>query len=423
MRFSITAAVLSALAGSALGNSPGVSPASVNQDANPNSSFNIEKVVNTPEIPPKPDIVLLVDVTGSMSGAIANVKANLVNVISTVKASQPEAEFAVASFGDINDPNPFQVRQDLTADPGALQAAVNTLSASGGGDFPEDWINALFKVSTGSVSFRPDSSRVVVLVGDAPSHDPSGGHTLADAITALKAQNIRVLAVNVGQLDFSHQATEVTTATGGSIVPSDANSVSDAILNGLKNLDVTVKPDVVSCDPGLTIAFAPTETTVPSGSATTFTETVNVTSDAAQGSTLHCSVRFLLNGVPGGDAFIQSVAIKVKDVTPPTAECKDGPNPAGTTNPDNNANFWTLTSHDNVDPSVKILVRDSASDAKFGPYEPGTNIKLVQAPGATPNVKAGSGAVKWQITVKGCAVLVVKDAAGNESTASCCARP
>ncbi len=422
MRFSVTTAVLSALAGSAFAN-PGVSPASVNQNANPSSSFNIDKVVNTPEIPPKPDIVLLVDVTGSMSAAIANVRSNLLNVISTVKASQPAAEFAVASFGDINDPNPFQVRQDLTADAALLQTAVDSLAAGGGGDFPEDWINALFKLSTGSVSFRPDSSRVIVLVSDAPSHDPSGGHTLADAITALKAQNIRVIAVNVGNIDASGQATAVTTATGGSIVPSNANSVSDAILSGLKNLDVTIKPDVVSCDPGLTVAFAPTETTVPSGSTATFSETVTVASDAPQGSTINCSVRFLLNGVPGGDAFVQSVAVKVNDITPPSVECKDGPNPAGNTSPDTNANFWTLTSHDNVDPTVVILVRDSVSGTEFGPYAPNTNIKLVQAPGATPNVKPGSGAVNWQITVKGCAVLVARDASGNEATANCCARP
>jgi len=423
MRFSIPTVLLSALVGSALGTSPGVSPALVNKDANPGSSFTIDKVVNTPEIPPKPDIVLLVDVTGSMSGAITNVKSNLVNVISTVKASQPEAQFSVASFGDINDPNPFEVRQDLTADAGLLQTAVNSLSAGGGGDFAEDWINALYKISTGSVSFRPDSSRVILLVGDAPSHDPSGGHTLADAITALKAQNIRVIAFNVGQIDAGGKATAVTTATGGSIVISNADSVSDAILSGLKNLDVTIKPDVVSCDPGLTVAFAPTETKVPSGSSATFSETVTVASDAPQGSTLHCSVRFLLNGVSGGDAFLQSVAVKVNDIIPPTVECKDGPNPAGKTIPNTNANFWTLASHDNVDTTVMIMVHDSASSAVFGPYPPGTNIKLVQAPGATPNVKPGSGAVNWQITVNGCAVLVAKDAAGLESTANCCARP
>jgi uncharacterized protein YegL len=424
MRLSIATALLSALAGSALSD-PGVSPASVSQAANPGSSFYVDKVVNTPEVPPKPDVVLLVDITGSMGGAIGNIKTNLASVISTVKASQPAAEFAVASFGDIEDFNPFQVIQGLTGDEAPLQAAVNSLAAGGGGDFPEDWINALYKLSTGDIAFRDGSSRVIVVVADAPSHDPSGGHTLNDAIAALQAKNIRVIAVDVGAINVDNQATAVTDATGGVIIGSAANTVSDAIVNGLKNLDVTVTPEVVSCDSGLTLAFAPAKATVPSGTAATFNETVTVAGDATQGATLHCAARFLLNGAPGGDAFTQSVAVKVNDVTPPSVSCADGPNPAGSTNPDKNANFWTLTAKDNVDAEndLAIIVRDSVSGVEFGPYAPGTTIKLVQAPGATPNVKPGTGEVDWKITVKGCAVLVVRDKAGNEATASCCARP
>jgi len=426
MRFFITAALAAALAGPALGN-PGVSPASVSQDAKPGDSFDIAKVVTTPEIPPNPDIVLLVDVTGSMQNAINNVKTGLANIIATVKEAQPTAQFAVAAYRDFTDPDPFTVRQQLTADPALLQTAVNGLVAGGGGDEPEAWINALWEVGTNAIAFRPDSSRVVVLVGDAPSHDPSGGHSLNDAINALVGKEIRVIAVNVGaqRLDISGQATAVTQATGGVIIASNVDSVSDAILSGLKNLDVTVKPDIISCDASLTVSFAPTETTVPSGNTVTFTETIAVASGAPQGTTLQCSVRFLLNGVPGGDAFIQSISIKVKDITPPVVGCVEGPNPAGKKTPNVNANFWTLTSHDNVDSAVSILVRDSISghEYEFGPYPPNTNIKLVQAPGATPNVKQGEGVVDWQITVKGCAVLVARDASGNEATANCCARP
>jgi hypothetical protein len=76
-----------------------------------------------------------------------------------------------------------------------------------------------------------------------------------------------------------------------------------------------------------------------------------------------------------------------------------------------------------VDKDLTITVRDSVTGVEFGPYAPGTNIHLIQAPGATPNVKPGTGEVDWKITVKGCAVLVVKDKAGNEVTANCCARP
>jgi hypothetical protein len=315
MRFSNTTTLAFAFAfvGSVLAN-PGVSPATVSKDADPGTSFNVDKVVTTPEILPKPDVVLLIDVTGSMGSSIENIKTNLVNVISDVSKVQPNAQFAVASFGDFKDPNKFQVVQALTNDPIALQKAVNSLTADLGDDEPEDWINALFQLSTGAVTFHVDSSRIIVLVSDAPSHEPSNGHTLdSDTIAALRGKNIRVIGVNVGDqhLDQLGQATKVTTATGGVIIDSAVDTVTKAIVSGLKNLDVTVKPDVVSCDGGLAVKFAPTETKVSSGAVVTFHETVKVADDAPQNTNLQCFVRFLLNGTPGGNTFIQRVAVAV----------------------------------------------------------------------------------------------------------------
>ncbi|KAH7401299.1 hypothetical protein BKA66DRAFT_450155 [Pyrenochaeta sp. MPI-SDFR-AT-0127] len=300
---------------------PGVSPASVSKDADPGTSFNIDKVVTTPQIPPKPDVVLLIDVTGSMGPSINNIKTNLINVISDVSRVQPNAQFAVSSFGDFTDANRFQVNQGLTSDAIALQNAVNSLRAELGRDEPEDWINALFQLSTGAVTFREGSSRIIVLVSDAPSHDPSNGHTLeGDTIPALKGNTegstIRVIGVNVGakHLDRFGQATKVTTATGGMIIDSAVDKVTNAIVGGLKNLDVTVKPNVVSCDVGVTVNFAPTETKVSSGATVTFRETVKVTDDATQNATSQCFVRFQLNGTPGGNTFIQRVAVAVNQM-------------------------------------------------------------------------------------------------------------
>lgn len=420
-------ALVSALVGSALATTPGVSPASVSQSQNPGTTFDIQKIVNTPEIPTTPDIVLLVDNTGSMYGPITDIKANLQSVVSSVTGSQPTAEFAVTEFGDDQGGSavPFQVDQGLTSDVTGLQNAVNGLTASGGGDFPEDWINGLYQIATGAISFRSGSSRVVVLVSDAPSHDPSGGHSLADTITALNAANIRVIAIDVGGIDTYGQATSVISATGGSLIPAGrgASSVTDAVTSGLQDLSVHVTTSS-TCGEGLSVSFSPADSTVQSGTAATFTETVNVASDAAQGTTINCAVSFLLNGAPGGDAFIQQVAVSVNDITPPTLSCPHGVNPDGSPNPDTNANFWKLDATDNVSQDMKIYVIDTVSGAKFGPYPSGTNIKLVQARGATPNVKPGEGAVNWQITVKGCAQLIASDDAGNKATPiNCCARP
>ena len=322
---------------------PGISPASVSEAADPGASFKVDKVVSTSPILPKPDIVLLVDTTGSMTGPIVDIKKNLISVIKTVKAEQPDAEFAVVSFGDFAEPTRFKVVQALTDNEPALQAAVNSLSAGGGGDDPEDWINALYELSTGAVSYRLGSSRIIVLVSDQPSHDPSGGHTLVQTIAQLNGQIIRVIGIDAGQLDSDKQATKVTEATGGVIIPagSGADAVTKAVVNGLKNLDVTVQPDVVSCAAGVTVEFDPAATRVSSGTTVTFHETARVADNAAQGKSLGCTVRFLLNGTPGGDTFVQKINATVnrlgcitcnpapgKNLCHPTTSC--APTPYGT---------------------------------------------------------------------------------------------
>ena len=53
----------------------------------------------------------------------------------------------------------------------------------------------------------------------------------------------------------------------------------------------------------------------------------------------------------------------------------------------------------------------------------GLKIKLVQAPGATPNQKPGPGAVDWHITLKGDGSMYAVDASGNQSAPVSCLVP
>jgi hypothetical protein len=484
---------------------PGVNPATVDKSANPGASIPVSKVVSTPPIPPNPDVVLLVDTTGSMGTAIANVRTNLQQVITDVRTAQPSAQFAVASYRDLDDGAEFfRVRQNITADSTALQNAVDGLAAGGGGDTPEGWINALFGVSNGAISYRPDSSRIVVLVGDAPGHDPSAGHSLQDAIDALKADRARVVAVNVagggGGLNSGGQAQTLVAGTGGELVDSAPGTVTAAILSGLRDLDVTVTPKV-SCDTGLSVSFDAASKTVQSGTDAGFAETVTVAANAPQGATLHCTVDFLLNGLSGGPAFVEKINVRVNDVTPPTvvvddktveatspagavinypasatdnvdgpltptcvppsggtfplgattvtctakdaagnagsdtavmrvvdttppvAGCAETNNPSGGNTPGskNPDGFYQISATDIVDTAVDVFIRDTAdSSVNFGPFPSGTKIKLVQAPGATPNVKDGAGDIKYKVTLRGDAKIVGIDNFNNPSAPATC---
>jgi hypothetical protein len=339
-------AVIAAVTSAAALATPGVSPAHYADSLDPGSSVTITKTVETPPIPPKPDIVLMADTTGSMDGSIANVRDNASAILSQIQGTQPTAQFAVAEYKDETDGAAvYQVDQQLTGNAADVVTGINAWSAAGGGDIPEAWIGALGRIPS-TIDFRPDGTRVVVMFGDAPSHDPSLGFSLGSATSGLQAAGIRVIAIDVGDLDHDGQATHVTSQTGGVLAAADPTEVASTILSELQNLPAVVTHDT-TCDPGVSLSFDQASSTVTSGGSTTFQETVTLAGGAAQGSSVTCTTRFLVNGELPGPAFVQTVEIAVNDVTPPvvTVESKT----VEATGPDGATTSYAASALDNVD--------------------------------------------------------------------------
>src|SRR5918992_272241 len=388
---------------------PGVDPADVTLTLSPGESKTITKTVSTPAIPPKPDITFLIDTTGSMGPVISNVQTNANSILNTVASAQPDAQFAVAEYKDTTDATPFRVAQNLTGDQTAVTNGLNSLVASGGGDLPEANINGLFQVATGAVSFRPNSSRIVLLIGDAPSHDPSNGHTLADAISALQAADITVLALDLAQLDSTGQATAITNATGGELFSGiNPSEVSDTILAALSNLPVTVTHKLRDCDSHLNVSLTPDSRTVTSGETATFSETISVAADAVPGSTLTCKVDFLLNGMLAA-GFTESISVHVPKVTPKITTTPSGTAPAG----GDISDTATLTGGFNPTGTVTFKL--------FGPGDTtcetpiATRVGTVSGSGTASSgtVSAGGvGTYNWTATYSG-------DASNNPVTSPC----
>lgn len=427
-----------------------VDPPTVSDSLDPGESITVAKTVHTPAIAPRPDILFLADTTGSMGPAIANVAANAGSIMTTVSGSPGvgEARFGAAEYKDgepafcPSDPFAYRLDQAITTNTANVLTGIGMWSASGGCvSESESGLNALYRIATDAATmFRPlgDSTRIIAWFGDSDSHDPNFAHSLANVISALTTAHIRVIAVAVVTPDFSNgldvtgQATAITTATGGTLLTAaTANDVSAAILSGLTNLPVTVTHSLSGCDPNLTVALSPVSQTVTSGSDATFTETITVAAGAPQGTTLTCTVNFLLNGQLA-TGFTESITIGVNDVTRPTATCVETNNPSGKNIPTAGANpksgqnpdgYYVLGSADNVDPNTTIFVADSASSFVAGPYPSGTKIKIIQAPGATPNVKPGHGDIDYIITLNGDAIVTAVDASGNISAAATCNVP
>ena len=314
-----------ALGGAAIA-APGVTPSTVTDTLLPGASQTISKSVETSPIPPNPDIFFLADTTGSMGGAVANVRTGNANVMATVLTAQPTAEFGVGEYKDSTDAFAYRLNQAITANTADVQTGMNAWVAGGGGDTPECQLNALQTLSTDSATgFRSGSSRIVVWFGDAVGHDPCNGATEVSATAALVAKGIRVIAISTGaanNLNGTGQAKRIADATGGVFLSGASDSqVSDAILNGLSNLPVTVIPSV-SCDAGVSASLSPASQTDVSGTTFTFSETYGVDAGTLAG-TYVCTVKFLLNDLDGGPAFQETITINVP--APDLSMAKTGP--------------------------------------------------------------------------------------------------
>ncbi|MFF4669555.1 VWA domain-containing protein [Streptomyces sp. NPDC001279] len=342
---------------------PWVTPAEFTDAVDPGGSTGVAKQVRTPAIPPRPDVILLVDGTGSMETPIGDVQTGLKSITTKVREQQPDSRFAVATYGDEkDDPTAeFAVLQGLTTNLDDVQKqGVNRLDTSRGyrSNGPsEDWIYALWKVANGAdggTVFREGASPVVVLVGDASSHNPSNDISYDDAVFALQDKGVRVIAVDVTTengdglngdgyksptyQDPYHepdQAKRIAEATNGRMlsgIPGDG--VTDAIIEGFNNLPTNVSYRLDECDPHLSVSLEPPTQRLTSGETAHFEENIDVSADAPQGSRLSCTVQFLMGTqVPGTDTigpaaaadpdFTEQINIDVNDIDAPVVTVDD----------------------------------------------------------------------------------------------------
>lgn len=196
------------------------------------------------------DVLFLVDVTGSMTEEIAQIRRTLRDTIAPeltrsipdVQLSVAEfADFPVVPYGDASADTPFQIRQTSTSDLAAAQIGVSALRERSGSDVPESHVEALWQVATGSGAgmfvppqrgcpegtigypcFRAAGSRIVLLFTDAEFHNGPGGSnpydsppirpapaTYAQAVGALQSIGAKVLGLYSGGLVADRALTDL----------------------------------------------------------------------------------------------------------------------------------------------------------------------------------------------------------------------
>jgi hypothetical protein len=123
------------------------------------------------------DIVFVLDVTESMQPYIDAVKQNIIQFAQDLAANNRDYRLGLVTFEDYvvskyPDCN-CEYRNTMTSDVQKFTGWVGTLHAGGGGDIPEDQLDALAYAS--SFPFRPEAQAIVIIVTDAPPHHDGDG--------------------------------------------------------------------------------------------------------------------------------------------------------------------------------------------------------------------------------------------------------
>jgi Mg-chelatase subunit ChlD len=289
-------------------------------------STTIDKTLHLDALPGAADIIIAIDTTGSMGGAIAQAKAQATQLCNDVQTAIPGARFAVIDFKDVPDRPATNGQLVLTpvfvGSCATVQAAINTMSAGGGGDLPEayNWtFHEAYSNATLNASRNPNAQQFLVVLGDAPPHNspapsvaPACGNTPpADAgisstseINALNANDITLLMI-----DYDSQLScysQLAGATGGTAV-SAGGDLSNDIINQINAAAAHIDQVqlVVSAGCPLGVAFNPSP---PYGPFTApvdihFQETLTAPTTPGNYS---CTVTALVDGVARATQLINA---------------------------------------------------------------------------------------------------------------------
>ncbi|MFV0292144.1 MAG: vWA domain-containing protein, partial [Paracoccus sp. (in: a-proteobacteria)] len=221
-----------------------ISPETFTADLAIGESVTIEKTVVISEGKPTSaplDVMFLFDTTGSMGGEIGQAKSSAGDII-TGLAALGSAKTGVAYYDDVLRSRGGAAGTGAcgTTECGSISnlsftatdttAAINGLSASGGGDFAEEGNMGVLDV-VDNASWRPDSNRFIIALGDAPFKNPPSDETVE---TALTDKGVNLIGINYGDTDFKDDIEDLGgtvfagSSDGGAILTDILNSISAA---------------------------------------------------------------------------------------------------------------------------------------------------------------------------------------------------
>ncbi len=114
------------------------------------------------------DVVVVVDATGSMQQVIDELTERMSGMVASLQRLVPSARIGAVAFRDHGEAYTTRYT-DLTLQAKKVKAFLASLRAEGGGDW-EDGVLPGLESAINDLDWRPESKKVIILVGSSPPH-------------------------------------------------------------------------------------------------------------------------------------------------------------------------------------------------------------------------------------------------------------
>lgn len=296
-----------------------VEPAEYNLMLETDDPLSVPVNVTVPAAPNSLDLFLLEDLSGSFGDDLFTIKSFAPDLVDSITAISSDTQFGIGSyidkpFSSFSSDYVYETNLALTSDTDLFQSALDELSASGGGDFPESQLEALLQTAvrgdTSEIGFRDDALSVVVLSTDADYHvagdeptlpanngdavldgDPPGSGEDYPSVDQVKnalmeANIVPIFAVTSGVIDEYEGL--VDEFGFGSVVEleSDSSNLIEVISEGLDDVFSDITLTAMDDDFGYVSSISP-----------------NSFADVSSGDTRTFDVTFLSDGTGENDSL------------------------------------------------------------------------------------------------------------------------
>jgi len=151
------------------------------------------------------DVYFMIDISGSMQGTINGIRSAMQTIADRLRDTGIDVQFGVGSFRSYNDLPAYKRNLDIQPPGPPLATALNSLTASGGGD--ETQMAALLESVTGdghatipaneNMHFRPGSLRVAIEVTDEPISQGGQHPAFQTVIDALLEHDVKQVGLAI----------------------------------------------------------------------------------------------------------------------------------------------------------------------------------------------------------------------------------